>query len=241
MACGPVKEKGESFMRALYLLLVGLTMAGGAFAQSPSTVAKPSVPNPDFTAAAALVENYFNSLTTLQATFTQTQSDRPREVAQGTFSLNRPQGQFLWQYQTPVRQRIIGTGTAVYYVDQSATQGDNQVTQLPLDAGLGRLLRGQRLNLSKVGLRVNGVRSVNDTPSGNRSISLAALPQRRDEQGLRRVVLTFTGGRDNPTLAGFAATDMLGVTTHVSFTNMVRGEKFPRGMFNFTPPQYRQR
>ncbi|MCA3244003.1 MAG: outer membrane lipoprotein carrier protein LolA [Alphaproteobacteria bacterium] len=224
-------------MRALYLLLVGLTMAGSAFAQSPSTATKPKVPSPDFTAATALVEEYFNSLTTLQAAFSQTQSDRPREVAQGTFSLNRPQGQFLWQYQTPVRQRIIGTGTAVYYVDQSATQGDNQVTQLPLDAGLGRLLRGQRLSLGKVGLRVNGVQ----TKGESRSISLAALPQRRDEQGLRRVVLTFTGSRANPTLAGFTATDMLGVTTQVSFTNAVRGGKFPRGMFDFTPPQYRQR
>lgn len=224
------------YTRLLGLTMVGLALAATGLAQSPTTP-KPKVANPDLAAAGTLVEDYFNGLTTLQANFTQTQSDRPRDVAKGTLSLNRTKGQFLWQYVAPVRQQIIGTGTVVYYVDQSATQGTNQVTQLPVDAGLGRLLRGERLNLSKVGLRVNGVHTKGDS----RSISLAALPQRRDEQGLRRVVLSFTGPAANPTLVGFQATDMLGVTTQVSLSNSVRAVVFPRGFFAFTPPQYRQR
>ncbi len=207
-----------------------------AYAQSPTTP-KPTLPNPDLLAATRLVEDYFNQLTTLQADFTQMQSDRPREVAKGTFALNRPRGQFVWQYLTPVRQRIIGTGTAVYYIDQSATRGDGQVTQLPLDAGLGRLLRGGTLNLNKVGLRVNTIRSVGNT----RTIGMAALPNRRDEQGLRRVMLYYSGVPDAPTLEAFAATDMLGVTTQVSFTNPKVGVALPRALFNYTPPQQRIR
>jgi outer membrane lipoprotein-sorting protein len=223
-------------MRAFYLMVLSLAMVGASFAQSP-TAPKSKVPNADLVAATRLVEDYFNNLTTLQANFTQQQTDRPKEVAQGVFSLNRSKGQFLWQYQTPVRQRIVGTGTAVYYLDQSATRGDNQVTQLPLDAGLGRLLRGGRLNLSKVGLRVNGTTSVN----GTRTIRMAALPQQRDAQGLRRVVLSFTNVANAPTLTGFAATDMLGVTTQVSFSNPQTGVAFAKGLFDFTPPQLRQR
>jgi outer membrane lipoprotein-sorting protein len=223
-------------MRTLYLMLLALAMGSVGLAQSP-TAPKPKVPNPDLAAATRLVEDYFNSLSTLQANFTQTQTDNPKVVAQGVFSLNRPRGQFLWQYAAPVRQQIIGTGTAVYYRDQSATRGDNQVTQLPVDAGLGRLLRGERLNLSKVGLRVNGVKSVN----GSRTITLAALPQARDAQGLRRVVLSFTNVPNAPSLIGFSATDMLGVTTQVSFTNPQMGVAFAKGFFDYSPPQQRQR
>lgn len=223
-------------MRTLYLMLLALAMGSLGFAQSP-TVVKPKVPNADLLAATRLVEDYFNNLNTLQASFTQQQTDRPKQLAQGIFSLNRSQGQFLWQYQTPVRQQIIGTGTAVYYRDQSATRGDNQVTQLPLDAGMGRLLRGEKLNLSKVGLRVNGMKSLNDTST----IQLAALPQARDAQGLRRVVLSFANIPNAPTLTGFAATDMLGVTTQVSFTNPQTGVAFAKGLFDFTPSRVNQR
>jgi outer membrane lipoprotein-sorting protein len=225
-------------MRVLYWLLLGLTMASGVAAQSPTIPsAKRGVINSDFNAAAALVEDYFNTLTTLQASFTQTQTDRPGEVARGTFSLNRPQGQFLWQYATPVRQRIIGTGTAVYYIDQSATHGANQVTQLPLDAGLGRLLHGGELSLRKVGLRVNGLQQTDQLST----ISLATLPSKADNQGLRRLTLAFTNAPVNPTLVSFSATDVLGVTTQVRLSNIVTGVQFPRGFFNFTPPQYRER
>ncbi len=224
-------------MRIFTTVLLVLATLGSTYAQSPTTPVRPNIPNADLLAATRLVEDYFNNLETLQANFTQTQTDNPRVVAAGVFSLNRGKGQFLWQYQTPIRQRIVGTGTAVYYLDQSATRGDNQVTQLPLDAGLGRLLRGQRLNLSKVGLRVNGIKALNDT----RTVSLAALPQQRDAQGLRRVVLSFSNVPNLPTLTGFAATDTLGVTTQVSFTKPVRGVAFAKGFFDYTPPQLRQR
>ena len=218
-------------MRKVYRVLsvMAIGLLAGALPASVTAAPQASV----VTAARGLTEGYFNSLNTLQANFTQVQSDKPKEIQRGTFSANRPAGQFLWQYETPVKQKIVGTGTAVYYVDQSFKGKDGQVTQLPIDAGMGKLLRGEPLNLAKVGLRVTNYTEI----SGTRTVTLAATQTRRDQQGLKQVTLTFRGTAQAPVLKSFSATDMLGVTTTVSLTNLRTGVVFPKGQFSYTPPR----
>jgi outer membrane lipoprotein-sorting protein len=152
-------------------------------------------------------------------------------------SINRPGGQFLWQYATPVKQKVVGTGTAVYYVDQSARGGDGQVTQLPLDAGLGRLLRGAPLSLAKVGLQVNKVSDV----AGLRVIGLRSTQARQDQQGLRSMRMTFNTTGKAPVLVNFAATDTLGVTTQISLSGHQPGVALAKSLFAFKPGLYRER
>ncbi len=189
--------------------------------------------------ATAQIETYFNGLTTLQANFTQTQSDMPGQTQSGIFMVNRPKGQFVWQYLTPVKQKVVGTGTAVYYIDQSARAGDSQVTQLPLDAGLGRLLRGGALKLAAVKLHVQ---SIENTPAGQRIVlvptAAAGNPQ---TQMLKRLTLTFTTSSTQPVLAGFSALDGMGVTTQVSLTAVKTGVPLKPSLFAYTPPQQRVR
>jgi outer membrane lipoprotein-sorting protein len=196
--------------------------------------------------AQKLVEQTFNTLTTLRAEFVQTvtaPNGKIREKSEGVFTLRRGAGvaQFLWQYETPVRQKIVGTGTAVYYVDQSAGGGrDGQVTQLPMDAGLGRLLRGKTLLLSDVNLHVSQVRAVEDVweitlspPAGKRG----------DVNGLSRLIIQLDRnriGEGKPRLRGFAATDVMGVNTAVRFDSIAMGSAVDARIFRYEPGVYKQ-
>lgn len=219
-------------MRKLYAIATALAIAFGA----NTGYAAPSAN----TRAAAEIEQYFNSMTTLEAAFTQTQSDKVGQPQKGTFKANRSKGQFVWQYITPVRQKVVGTGTAVYYVDQSARAGDGQVTQLPLDAGMGRLLRGGKLSLSAMKLQVASVKqngalkTVMLTPTvGAGSVA---------NQGLKSLEITLkTAPKTAPTLAAFSATDALGVTMRISLTEVKAGGVIPASTFAYTPPQLRTR
>lgn len=215
------------------ILAIGFCLAFGAsYAQ---TKAVQSVTGQ----AADELEAYFNAMTTMQANFTQTQSDKPRETQRGTFKANRPKGQFVWQYLTPIRQRVIGTGTTVYYIDQSSRAGEGQVTQLPLDAGMGRLLRGGKLDLAAMKLQVTGVQNIKQ----NQRITLtpSAGAGSVANQGLKQLEVTLTRNGNQKVLAGFAATDALGVTMRISLSDVKVGGVIPASTFAYTPPQQRTR
>jgi outer membrane lipoprotein-sorting protein len=225
---------GKGYIKAWALAIVGAGFWASAALAAPITHAK----------AAAELEAYFNAMTTLEANFTQTQSanssNQPREVQKGTFKANRPKGQFVWQYVTPIRQKVVGTGTAVYYIDQSARAGDGQVTQLPIDAGMGRLLRGGLLSLRAMQLEVAGVREHN----GVRHIALtpSAGAGSAANQGLKQLeVMLATPKGAKPTLVAFSATDALGVTMRISLSEVRAGGVIPAKTFAYTPPQQRIR
>lgn len=186
--------------------------------------------------AGRLVERYFNGLGTLQADFSQ-QTTGEAFVQEGTFTLKKPR-QFLWQYETPVRQRIISTGTAVYYIDQERSQ----VTQLPVNAGLARFFNAADFKLAKAGAQVTGVKS---TPT--RLVVTLKLDGKTDgnQAGMTSVVLSFArargplpAGSSGLTLEEIAAVDTLDVTTTVRFSNVKTGLVVSAEMFRYTPPQY---
>lgn len=184
--------------------------------------------------AARMVEGYFNGLTTMQAEFSQSVTGQAF-ASEGTFYLKKPR-QFLWQYDTPVKQKIISTGTAVYYKDEER----NQVTQLPMNSGLARIFNAKKLNLAAEGLRVTGVQS---TPRV--LVVSLALDKRsfaEDQAGLRSVRMTFDRLPGNALqVREMEAVDTLQVTTKVSFSNVRTGVYFPPKLFDFTPGVYEQR
>lgn len=184
--------------------------------------------------AATLVENYFNGLTTLKADFAQ-RSTGEAFVQEGTFYLKKPR-QFVWQYETPNRQRVIGTGTAIYYQDQSS--GPNgQVTQLPNGGGMSFLFSGKQVNLAQQDLKVT------DVVSNSREIrvTLAAGAGKRDDMGgVERVTLTFARKNGVAELAALEAVDITGVLTKLELANVQRGMPLDKKLFAFVPPQYRE-
>ena len=244
-------------MRTYYGLLTGLAIAATvvmpAMAQTKAaetqdirantrtaTVRQASVTTvaqtaqPGLSATTQQVEDYFNGLSTLQAAFTQTVTGE-KEASQGTFSLKRP-GRFLWQYDTPVKQRIISTGAAVYYIDQER----NQTTQLPVNAGVARLFNAKTLNLSQQGLRATNVKS---TP---RELSVTFAVDKKiatgDNTGLSQLTLVFDRlGGDRLQLKQIDALDTLSVTTRVDFEDVRENIDLPRKLFDYTPGVYDQR
>lgn len=180
------------------------------------------------------VEDYFNDLTTLQANFKQTVTGEAKPST-GTFYLSRP-GKFLWQYEAPVRQRIISTGSAAYYVDQER----NQVTQLPMDAGVARLFNAKILNLSKQGLRATHVQTMASQLSVDFAVDKKIATS--DQAGLVNLKLTFDRlGNGRLQLRQIDALDTLSVTTRVEFSSMRENVNLPTKLFDFTPGVYDQR
>lgn len=235
-------------MRGYYGMMTGLAMvlaAGQVMAVSPTMVRSASVrqasvttvaqtAQPGLSATTRQVEDYFNDLTTFQAAFVQTVTGE-KVPSRGTFSLKRP-GKFVWQYDTPVKQKIVSTGSAAYYIDQTR----NQVTQLPMNAGVARLFNSKTLNLSKQGLRATRVR----TNSNLLVVDFAVDKTLKtgDTTGLTQLALTFERmPGNNLRLKQIDGVDTLSVTTRVEFADIRENVSLSDKLFAFTPGVYEQR
>ncbi|NBV54913.1 MAG: outer membrane lipoprotein carrier protein LolA [Proteobacteria bacterium] len=243
-------------MRGVYLVLVGLAMVGGivndgqaasvtmpvsSMKRVSMTVPKAQYvddmkPVADRAVAGRKVEEYFNGMTTLRAEFSQ-KVEGEDFASEGTFYWRKPR-QFLWQYETPVKQKIVGTGTAAYYVDQSVAGERGQVTQLPIEAGLGRLFAAKKLSLAAQGLQVVQARE------GAKALEVVLALNRPTEAdlqaGVRQVKLVFAK-QPALVLARIEAADVTGATTRVSFDRVVANGPISGKLFEFTPGVYDER
>lgn len=240
-------------MRGYYGALMGLAMVVAAvqapLAQDPTpTPAKGSILAgvrkahvvtatevfmPGLSASTQRVEDYFNDISSLQADFTQTVTGE-RQASTGTFYWRKP-GKFLWLYKAPTAQKIVSTGSAIYFVDDR-----QQATQLPMDAGVARLFNAKKLNLSQQGLRAT------DTKETARMLSVTFAVEKKiaasENSGLAKLTLTFTklaGGKLY--LSQIDAVDTLSTTTRVEFRNVEENVTLVNKLFEYTPGVYNQR
>lgn len=200
-------------------------------------VAKPAasgfVNDVSIASAAKLVENYFNGLTTMQADFTQSVTGEAFS-SEGTFYLQRP-GRFLWKYDTPTRQKIISTGGGIYYHNEE----NNQVTQLPTNAGMARLFNSQYLNLAKQGLRVTGVESSSAVIAVTLELDKRTFAE--DQAGMKNLRMVFDRLPIGMLqIKEVSWLDVTQATTKVTFRNIKTGMKFDRKLFSFTPGVYKE-
>ncbi|MCP5405614.1 MAG: outer membrane lipoprotein carrier protein LolA [Pseudomonadaceae bacterium] len=180
--------------------------------------------------AARLVEGYFNSTKTMQAAFSQ-HTTGEAFTQEGMFYLSRTgsnPGKFLWDYQTPDKQRLIATGTALYFVDDA---NGGRVTELPIKAGLARLFAGKRLTLAKEGLQVE--RAARE--DGKLKVDLRVIGNLGgdDTSGVRRVVLVFDEAPMQ--LREARVTDAVDAVTVMTFDNVQTGIALDDKMFRFVP------
>lgn len=177
--------------------------------------------------ATKLVEDYVNSLGTLQAAFSQ-KTTGEAFTQEGMFYLDKSSGsgKFLWNYQSPNKQRLIATGSALYFVDDEA---GGAVTQLPVKAGLSRLFTGQKLSLAKEGLRVTGA-----TTRGNvLEVRMAVASAKDDSSGVKQITLTFD--RSPMVLRRADVLDAVDATTTIVFSDIRTGVRLDSKMFAFSP------
>ncbi|HEX2859232.1 MAG TPA: outer-membrane lipoprotein carrier protein LolA [Alphaproteobacteria bacterium] len=225
-------------MRTFYLtalLMASTTMLAHAEASGvPANVrvakvteSKATTPTYSFDQAARMIEDYFNAFTTLTAWFSQ-HSSNDQWTHEGTLAVKKP-GQFVWLYQSPHRQRIISTGTAVYYVDDEG----GQVTQLPLQGGIAKLLGAREVKLDKLGFRVTALKQ------NPQQLDVTLTPLKPDNQ-LKNIVLTFSATGAKPEISGLSMTDGLGAVTQVTLSDIKTGVSIDPKVFKFTPPQERQ-
>lgn len=207
------------------------TMLARVRTASVTTVAQTA--QPGLSATTQRVEAYFNGLTSLQADFVQTVTGE-REPSRGTFYWKKP-GKFLWLYRTPAAQKVISTGSAIYFIDDR-----QQATQLPMDAGVARLFNAKTLNLSKQGLRATSVKETGRTLSVTFAVDKKIAAG--ENSGLARLTLVFAKLPGNRLqLAQIDAVDTLSTTTRVEFGNLQENLTLVNGLFAYTPGVYDQK
>jgi hypothetical protein len=127
---------------------------------------------------------------------------------------------------------VISTGSATYF------DGDGQITQLPNNAGLARFFASKKLNLKAEEIKV--VQTTQNRFNQTVVLSMAGSKVADDQAALRKVTLYFTAEKA-PVLQRIEVLDALGTTTVITFNNMVSGQTFKRGFFDFTPGVYKQK
>jgi outer membrane lipoprotein carrier protein len=186
------------------------------------------------------LDKYFDGLTTLRATFTQTVKDaKGKDVDRttGTLVVSRP-GKFRWEV-TPREgssggQLLVADGRNVWFFDKDL----EQVTVKPADAALS----------STPAMLLSGASNIRDsftvTPAGTREgLEWVLVEPRRVEADFRRALFGF--GNSNSGKAGNSGKeglqrmiidDRLGQTANIEFGSVTRNAPVKPEEVSFTPP-----
>jgi len=163
----------------------------------------------------------------VSADFTQTiYGKKKNRISSGNMQIERP-NKFRWQYVED-QQLIVSNGKDIYIYDKPL----QQITKKKLGSSLGKspalLLAGgtdiKKYYNVKTLTDSDGMEWVELTPKNiddNNGFKLVQLGFKKDNQALG--AMKFVDGFDNKSM--------------ISFTNVKYGNKFPEGVFNFTPPK----
>jgi outer membrane lipoprotein-sorting protein len=200
-------------MRTLSLLLalVMFSLPAHAAAPAPDTLAR--------------VEDYLNSLTTIESEFVQVAPDG--SLASGRFFLKRP-GKMRWQYEPPVPVLMISNGTTLVYYDYEL----DQMSHIPLDETLAGFLAQERIQLRSDAIKIL------DLFEKDGIIRLRLTQAKKTDEG--ELTLEFS---DAPLqLRNMIVKDASGQETNVSLNNARFGLPLENKLFIFRDPRlFKQR
>ncbi len=175
------------------------------------------------------LDRYFNGLTTLRASFTQTVKDaRGKEVdhSAGTLVVLRP-GKFRWELRPKTTgesgQLLIADGRNVWFFDRDL----EQVTVKPAESGLS----------STPAMLLSGGGNVRDnfvvTPDARRDgLEWVRVEPRGSSSDFRRALFGFMQGD----LKRMIIDDRLGQTATIDFDSVTRNGSVAPEEVRFTPP-----
>ena len=185
--------------------------------------------------AATPLDKYFDGLTTLRATFTQTVKDaKGKDVdrTSGTLVVLRP-GKFRWEVNAGVGsnaagQLLVADGRNVWFFDKDL----EQVTVKPADAALS----------STPAMLLSGVSNIRDsftlTAIGARDgLEWVLVEPRRPEADFRRALFGFdkaSSGKES--LQRMIIDDRLGQTATIELASVTRNARVAPEEVSFTPP-----
>lgn len=179
------------------------------------------------------LDRYFDGLSTLRASFTQTVKDaRGKDVDRSTGSLvvSRP-GKFRWEVQpkagsTTAGQLLVADGRNVWFLDRDL----EQVTVKPIDTALS----------STPAMLLSGASDLREsfkvTPAGTRDgLDWVLVEPKRAEADFRRALFGFAKA-SNGNLQRMIIDDRLGQTATIDFDRVERNARVSADEVSFTPP-----
>jgi len=186
----------------LAVLLSLLTVAGTAHAQA-------GVPE---------IEQYFNSIRTLQARFVQANPNG--SVVQGTLYLRRP-GRMRFEYDSPSQLKIVADGSQVTLWDPAT----RDFGQWPIGWTAASFLVREQLKLSG-DLTVEGLQRTGD------GLQLTIVQTRKPQEG--KIIVRLA---ENPlSLRGWSIIDNRGNKVDVSLVDVRSGMQLADSLFKYDGP-----
>lgn len=165
------------------------------------------------------IENYINSIRTLEARFVQ--SNPNGSILQGTLYVRRP-GRMRFQYDPPSQLKIVADGTQVTMWDPAT----HDFGQWPIGWTAASFLVKEPLKLSGD----LTVQSLNRTADG--LIEATIVQTRKPQEG--KVIVRFA---ENPmTLRGWSIVDNRGNKVDVALTQVRTGVQLADSLFKYDGP-----
>lgn len=176
--------------------------------------------------AEAALARFLDGVQTLQAGFTQVQTDEQGEKlssSAGTMALSRP-GKFRWEYQTPNPQLIVTDGRQLWLYDADLKQVSLRPAEEALQ-GTPAALLSQRKTLTE---------TFNAVDAGvDHGIQKLRLTPKSKDSDFVSVELWLKGG----TPVRMLFSDQLGGATDISFSQIKTNGKLDAALFQFVPPK----
>ena len=185
-----------------YILALSLFLPLNALANSP---------------VVAQVEKHLNNLNSFSATF---QQFTPSEgYSSGIFYYQQPR-KFLWQYQLPQNQKIVSTGSRMFFHDFET----EQTTQIPMSSGFASFLTKQPLRLNDEDFKVLSSEEL----EGIINITLQLADDSSQQFNLRF--------ESNPIkLLSMTQKGEFGTNLNITFANQKYNKPVDSELFKFTP------
>lgn len=195
-------------MRTLFIAVSAtlvLALATIASAQAPAGIPE--------------VENYINSIRTLQARFVQTNPNG--SIVQGTLYVSRP-GKMRFQYDPPSQLKIVADGLQVTLWDPAT----RDFGQWPIGWTAASFLVKEPLRLTGGDLTVEAVQYLDGL------LQLTLVQARKPQEG--KVIVRLS---ENPlTLRGWTIADSRGNTVAVALTELQTGVRLADALFKYDGP-----
>jgi len=210
-------------MRPLFtavLTAFSLVFASGAYAQGPAQPQAQGLAQGQAQAQAdvAQVEQYFNSVRTMQARFVQTNPDG--STVQGTLSISRP-GKMRFEYDPPSKLKVVADGLQVTMWDPAT----RDFGQWPIGWTAASFLLKDPFKLSG-DLTVESVRRVDGL------MQLTVVQTRKPQEG--KVIVRVA---ENPLqLRGWSIIDTRGNQVNVALSDLKTGMQLANSLFKYDGP-----
>lgn len=166
------------------------------------------------------IQDYLNTIRTVEARFLQTSSNGGQ--ATGQLFMSRP-GKLRVEYTPPPAVLVVADGTFLIYYDKAL----DQVSYVPLSASPAGILLDKRIDLEDPALTITDVVDDGDLVR----VSLV----RTESAGEGSLTLFFS--KSPWQLAQWEVTDAQGITTRVSLADPVFGGSLDSRLFEFRNPR----